>query len=123
MFYAVDYTSDLDFPSSKKFVDAFKAKYPNQQAFGYNASGWDAIQFIAQSLKASGEATREGMLKGAQMVSKSGEFEGAVGPAKFTEPDNRDLAAAGALVEWRGGKEKLLKAGDPNQVVQPLAAQ
>lgn len=123
VFYAVDYTSDLDFPSSKKFVAAFKAKYPKQQAFGYNASGWDAIQFIAQALKASGEATREGMLKGAQMVSKSGKFEGAVGPAKFTEPDNRDLAAAGALVEWRGGKEKLLKAGDPSQVVQPLAAQ
>jgi branched-chain amino acid transport system substrate-binding protein len=121
--YAVDYTQDLKSPSSQKFVQAFKAKYPKNTPYGYNATGYDAIQFIAAAIKASGDASREGVLKGAQEVSSSGNFEGAVGPAKFTDPDHRDLAAAGALVEWRNGRENLLKPGDPNETVQPVKAQ
>jgi branched-chain amino acid transport system substrate-binding protein len=120
--YSVDYTQDLDFPSSQKFVAAYKAKYPDLPAYGYNATGYDAVKFIAQAIKASGDASRDGVLKGAQQVASSGKFEGAVGPAKFTDPDHRDIAAAGALVEWRDGKEHLITAGDPNQLVQPVKA-
>jgi branched-chain amino acid transport system substrate-binding protein len=118
--YAVDYTQDLDFPSSQKFVKAYKAKYPKLTPYGYNASGYDAVKFIALAIKASGDASRDGILKGAQTVASGKGFDGAVGPAKFTDPDHRDIAAPGALVEWRNGRENLLKAGDPNQIVQPV---
>jgi branched-chain amino acid transport system substrate-binding protein len=120
--YAVDFTEDLadEFPSSKSFVEAYKKAYPDAPAYGYNATGYDAVKFVAEAIKASGDASREGVLEGMQKVAGGGGFDGAVGPLKLTDPDNRDVAAPGALVEWRDGREHLLTAGDPSQLVQPV---
>lgn len=122
VFYGVDFTEDLakEYPSSKQFVDAYKKEYPDAPAYGYNASGYDAVKFLAEAIKASGDASREGILKGMQQVSQGGGFDGAVGPVKFTDPDQRDVAAPGALVEWRDGREQLLKAGNPDELVQSV---
>lgn len=121
-FYAVDYTQDLDFPSSKAFVKAYKAKHPKLAPYGYNASAYDAVKFLALSIKASGDASRDGVLKGMQKVASGGGFDGAVGPIKFVDPDGRDISAPGALVEWRDGRENLVQAGDPKQTVQAVKA-
>jgi branched-chain amino acid transport system substrate-binding protein len=118
-FYALDFTETLDYPSSKAFVTAFKAANPSaKHVYGYNAVGYDAVQFIAKAIAASGDASRDGVLKGAQMVSQTG-FDGALGPIKFTDPDKRDISVPGVVVEWQGGAEKIIQKGDQTKLVQP----
>ncbi len=120
--YAVDFTEDLaaEFPSSKAFVDAYKKANPKLTPYGYNASGYDAVKFLAEAIKASGDASREGILEGMKKVSSGGGFDGAVGPVKFTDPDGRDVAVPGALVEWTNGREKLVTPGNPDEIVQSV---
>lgn len=120
--YAVDFTEDLakEFPSSQKFVDAYKKENPKLTPYGYNASGYDAVKFLAEAIKASGDASREGVLEGMQQVSSKGGFDGAVGPVTFTDPDGRDIAVPGALVEWTDGRETLVQAGNPDETVQSV---
>jgi branched-chain amino acid transport system substrate-binding protein len=122
VFYAVDFTEDLaeQYPSSKQFVDAYKKANPDLVPYGYNASGYDAVKFLAEAIKASGDASREGVLKGMQQISQGSGFDGAVGPVKFTDPDQRDVAAPGALVEWRNGRETLLEPGNADELVQSV---
>src|SRR5262249_1819917 len=117
--YAMDFTESLDYPSSQKFVTALKAANPSvKHVYDYNAVGYDAVQFIAKAIAASGDASRDGVLKGAQTVSQKG-FDGAMGPIKFTDPDNRDITVPGVVVEWQNGEEKILTKGDPSKTVQP----
>lgn len=122
VFYAVDFTADLakEYPSSQAFVDAYEKENPKLTPYGYNASGYDAVKFLAEAIAASGDASREGVLKGMQQVASGEGFEGAVGPVRFTDPDHRDVAAPGALVEWRDGRENLLKPGNPDELVQSI---
>lgn len=117
--YALDYTQQLDYPSSKAFTALYKKANPSLVPYGYNGSGYDAVRFLARAIRASGDASRDGVLKGMQMVASSGGFDGAAGPTRFTTPDNRDIATPGVVVEWQG-REVMVTRGDPSKLVQPV---
>jgi ABC-type branched-subunit amino acid transport system substrate-binding protein len=101
-------------------VEAFRKANPEQdQVYNYNAAGYDAMMFFANALAKAPDGSREGVLKGMQAVAAEGGFDGAAGPIKFVEPDNRDVTVPGVVVEWRDGKENLISQGDPAKEVQP----
>jgi len=117
--YAVDYNPALKFPSAVKFTKLFKSANPGQIPNGYNATGYDAMNEFAHAIALSGSASRAGVLKGMQMLTKGSGLNGAIGPEKFTGPGHRDLSVAGTLVEWTGSVEKILKVGNPKLTLQP----
>lgn len=117
--YTVDYNPGLKFPSARKFTKLFKADNPGKTPNGYNATGYDAINELAHAIALSGDASRDGVQKGMQMLVKSGGVNGAIGPEKFTGTGNRDLSVAGTLVKWNGSKEVIVKVGNPKLTTQP----
>lgn len=116
--YSLDFTEDMKWDSSKKFVEAFKQKFPNETPYGFDSHGYDAMMVFAQALLENKDASREGVLKGLQAISKKG-FEGASGPMRFIDPEGRDVSAPGVTVEWRDGAEQVLDYGNPEEDTQP----
>lgn len=117
--YAVDYNPGLTFPSAQAFTKLFESKNPGTVPNGYNATGYDAVNEFAHAIALSGDASRDGVQKGMQMLVKTGGIHGAIGPEKFTGVGNRDVSVAGVLVVWQNGKENIVKVGDPNLTMQP----
>ncbi|MER6975811.1 ABC transporter substrate-binding protein [Streptomyces carpinensis] len=92
--------------STKKFVEAYKAKYgevPNN----YAAEAYDAAWFLARGIKEAGSASRTEIQKGLAKVAASG-FEGAQGAMTF---DGTDVRVTGVLAGWDGTNETLVPLG------------
>jgi branched-chain amino acid transport system substrate-binding protein len=118
--YAVDYNPGLTFPSAKAFTALWLKAHPGTVPNGYDATGYDAMNVFVHAIALSGNATRAGVQQGLEMLTKStAAIDGALGPEHFTGVNNHDLTAAGALVQWDNGAEKVLKVGNPNDSTQP----
>jgi branched-chain amino acid transport system substrate-binding protein len=125
IFYTVQYHPDFPYPKSKAFTKAFTKAYPGVVPTGYAATGYDAIIELATAISKSGSgtATRATILKGMQALGQTGTFQSASGPLKFVDPDSRDVAGGGAIVQWENGKEHLVLLGKPGLEQQPVKPQ
>ncbi|WP_408015787.1 ABC transporter substrate-binding protein [Rhodococcus chondri] len=109
MFWTTNFTVDQPFPSSQKFVDAYRAKY-GEDPVNYAAEGYDAAWMLARAIKAAGGASRDDIQRGLELVTAEG-FDGAQGRIAF---EGHDMRTTGVLVEWNGTREVVL--GEPAKI-------
>lgn len=97
-------SDELPHETGRTFTTAFEDTVKSQPNT-FHAETYDAFGFIAAAVKASGDASRAGVLAGLQMVADEGGFEGAqAGPITFTD---RNAVTPGFVIEWRDGREML----------------
>jgi branched-chain amino acid transport system substrate-binding protein len=107
MVWAVDFHREQDIPSSKEFVEAYKAEY-NEDPLNYAAEAFDAAWFLARAIKEAGSADRAAIKDGMAAIAKE-PFTGALG--EDLEWKDQTIQVGGAAVEWDGTTDKLLYAG------------
>jgi branched-chain amino acid transport system substrate-binding protein len=93
----------FNFPSTKKFVDAYRARF-NKAPTQFGAEAYDGAWLAARGIKQANSVDRDALRQGIEQVSQQG-FDGAQGPLKF---ENRDIRAPGAVLEIKDGKEVLV---------------
>jgi len=98
--FTTNFHATQAFPSSQKFVAAFKAKF-NKDPSQFEAEGYDGVWMVARAIKEAGCIDRECIQRGLLALEGKG-FDAAHGPVTFK---NRDMQAPGAIVEIKGGKE------------------
>ena len=106
MVWAVDFHREQDIPSSKEFVEAYKAEY-NEDPLNYAAEAFDAAWFLARAIKEAGSADRAAIKDGMAAIAKE-PFTGALG--EDLEWKDQTIQVGGAAVEWDGTTDKLLYA-------------
>jgi branched-chain amino acid transport system substrate-binding protein len=104
MVWPTDFHPDQKPKVTQDFVAAYKAKY-GEAPLNYAAESYDAAWWLARGIKNVGSADRVNIQKGLAAVAKQG-FDGAMGKLTF---EGNDLRVPGALVQWDGTKEILLK--------------
>jgi branched-chain amino acid transport system substrate-binding protein len=90
--------------STQEFVSYYRSVNgadPSQ----YAAQAWDAVMLLAAGIAAADTADREGVRAGLETAAAAG-LDGAVGPIRF---ENRDARVSGVLVNWRDGREQLVR--------------
>jgi branched-chain amino acid transport system substrate-binding protein len=102
--WPTDFHPDQKAKVTQDFVAAYKAKY-GEAPLNYAAEAYDAAWWLARGIKSVGSAERVDIQKGVAAVAKQG-FDGAMGKLTF---EGNDLRVPGALVQWDGTKEILLK--------------
>jgi branched-chain amino acid transport system substrate-binding protein len=105
MVWPTDFHPDQKGKVTPDFVAAYKAKYNGETPLNYAAEAYDAAWWLARGIKNTGSADRTSIQKGLAAVAKTG-FDGAMGKLTF---EGNDLRVPGALVQWDGTKEILLK--------------
>jgi ABC-type branched-subunit amino acid transport system substrate-binding protein len=94
--------------SAKKFVKAFKRANRGVDSVNqYHAAGVDAVDFLVQSILASGKADRAGIHAGMKKVAKKGFTGRALGAIRFIN-NGRDATSKGNIVEFNNGKAKVI---------------
>jgi branched-chain amino acid transport system substrate-binding protein len=104
MTWPTDFSPQQKTKTTQDFVAAYQAKY-NEAPLNYAAEAYDAAWWLARAIKKQGSADRVDIQKGLAAVAKEG-FDGAMGKLTF---EGNDLRVQGALVQWDGTKEILLK--------------
>ncbi len=74
---------DIEYPGTKEFVEAFRAKY-NKDPDTYAALAYDSAKLIFAAIEENGES-REGIMKFLDEVEN---FPGVAGPISFDEENN-----------------------------------
>lgn len=105
--WATDYNYLWQNESALAFTDAYVAKY-GENPLSYAAEAYDSVWWIARGLEESGDASHAGVQQGLTTVAEAG-FDGAQGPLTFEDNDARTV---GVLIQWIGGEQVLLRAGD-----------
>lgn len=93
--FAAFFHKDVEFPGTKEFVEAFRAKY-NKEPDNYTALAYDSAKLILAGMKENG-ATREGITKYLNDVK---EFPGVAGPISF---ENNDVTRNILILEVKDG--------------------
>lgn len=102
--WATDWASPGTNETSKRFVDAYKAKY-NKEPSAYAAEAYDAVWFGARGLKQAGSTDKAAVAAALAQVGKAG-FDGALGDGITVV--NGQQKADGTLVTWQNGSAKLV---------------
>lgn len=97
--FAAFFHPDVEFPGTKEFVEAFRAKY-NKEPDNYAALAYDSAKLILEGMKQNG-ATREGITKYLQEIK---DFPGVAGPISF---ENNDVTRNILILEVKNGKISL----------------
>lgn len=98
--YPLSFHPDANPEFTQKFTAAMKKDPDN-----FAAEAYDSVQLLKAGIeKAGDDLTRESLAKGMNEAAAGG-LEGAQGAIKFEE---RDARTPGVVVEWEGGKEKLV---------------
>lgn len=104
MAWPVDFSPMMEGDGAKKFVETYTAAY-GETPMNYAAEAYDAMWFLARSLKEAGSADRTKLQAGMDQVAAK-PFTGALGEnLKFKD---RDLQVPGVVVQWDGSKEIFL---------------
>lgn len=74
---------DIEYPGTKEFVEAFRAKY-NKDPDTYAALAYDSAKLIFAAIEENGES-REGIMK---FLDEVEDFPGVAGPISFDEENN-----------------------------------
>jgi branched-chain amino acid transport system substrate-binding protein len=101
MVWPADFHPGMPGAASEKFADLYKAKY-DETPRNYSAEAYDAMWFLAKSLKAADSADRAALQDGMDKVAAE-PFTGALGENLVFK--DRDLAVPGVVVRWDGTKE------------------
>lgn len=80
--FAAFFHPDVEFPGTREFVEAFRAKY-NKEPDNYTALAYDSAKLILEGIKQNG-ATREGITK---YINEVKDFPGVAGPISFQNND------------------------------------
>lgn len=104
MAWPVDFSSMMAGDAAKKFVESYTAAY-GETPMNYAAESYDAMWFLAKSLKAAGSADRTKLQAGMDEVAAK-PFTGALG--ENLNFKDRDLEVPGVVVQWDGTKEVFL---------------
>ncbi|MDR7303951.1 ABC transporter substrate-binding protein [Haloactinomyces albus] len=91
-------------PSTKAFIEAYKAKYGGEIPNNFAAEGYDAAWFLARGIEQAGSSSRSAIQDGLAEVAKAG-FKGAQGELRF---QGNDVRVEGVLAGWNGSKEVLV---------------
>ncbi|EHQ90838.1 ABC transporter substrate-binding protein [Desulfosporosinus youngiae] len=92
-------------PNTEKFINAYKAKYNNEEPDLFSAQGYDALMLIAKAIKDANSADPE---KFKDTLAKTNNYDGVSGSITFQE--NREpIKSPVYLLEVKGGKFALLK--------------
>lgn len=92
-------------PNTEKFINAYKAKYNNEEPDLFSAQGYDAMMLIAKAIKDANSADPE---KFKDTLAKTNNYDGVSGSITFQE--NREpIKSPVYLLEVKGGKFALLK--------------
>lgn len=102
--YPVDFSSGTTAAKGAAFVEAFTAEYGDAPD-GFAASGYEGASLIVAALAEAEAFTRDAVLAALTAVTDRG-FDGVTGAIKF---ENRDARVPGLLVEWRDGKENVIR--------------
>lgn len=102
--WPTDFSALSDAPSTKAFVEAYRAKYNGEVPNNYAAEAYDATWFLARAIKQAGSDDRAKIQQGLAQVARTG-FDGAEGRLTF---EGNDLRVPGALAGWDGTKEILV---------------
>lgn len=94
--FAAFFHPDIEFPGTKEFVEAFRAKY-NKEPDNYSALAYDSAKLILEGIKQNG-ATREGITKYLNGVK---DFPGVAGPISF---ENNDVTRGIIILTVKDGK-------------------
>jgi branched-chain amino acid transport system substrate-binding protein len=97
--FATDFSPFVDFPSSKTFVDAWKAANGGKDPQNFNSEGYDAMWFVARAIKEGQTVDRASLRNAMERLAGAG-FDGAAGPIKF---NGRDERVGGTVVQWKDG--------------------
>lgn len=97
--FAAFFHPEVEFPGTKEFVEAFRAKY-NKEPDNYAALAYDSAKLILEGMKQNG-ATREGITKYLEEVK---DFPGVAGPISFK---NNDVTRNILILEVKNGKISL----------------
>lgn len=97
--FAAFFHPDVEFPGTKEFVEAFRAKY-NKEPDNYAALAYNSAKLILEGMKQNG-ATREGITKYLQEIK---DFPGVAGPISF---ENNDVTRNILILEVKNGKISL----------------
>ncbi len=94
--FAAFFHPDVEFPGTKEFVEAFRAKY-NKEPDNYTALAYDSAKLILEGMKKNG-ATREGITK---YLNEVKDFPGVAGPISF---ENNDVTRGVLILTVKDGK-------------------
>lgn len=87
---------DVEFSGTKKFVEAFRAKY-NKEPDTYAALAYDSAKMVIDGMKQNG-VSREGILK---FLKDAKDYPGVAGPITFV---NNDVTRGIIVIEVKDGK-------------------
>lgn len=104
MAWPVDFSPMMEGDAAKKFVETYTAAY-GETPMNYAAESYDAMWFLARSLKEAGSADRAKLQAGMDQVAAK-PFTGALG--ENLNFKDRDLQVPGVVVQWDGSKEIFL---------------
>lgn len=94
--FAAFFHPDVEFPGTKEFVEAFRAKY-NKEPDNYTALAYDSAKLIIEGMKKNG-ATREGITK---YINEVKDFPGVAGPISF---ENNGVTRGIIILTVKDGK-------------------
>lgn len=94
--FAAFFHPDVEFPGTKEFVEAFRAKY-NKEPDNYTALAYDSAKLILEGMKKNG-ATREGITK---YINETKDFPGVAGPISF---ENNGVTRGIIILTVKDGK-------------------
>jgi len=94
--FAAFFHPDIEFPGTKEFVEAFRAKY-NKEPDNYSALAYDSAKLIIEGIKQNG-ATREGITK---YLNEVKDFPGVAGPISF---ENNEVTRGIIILTVKNGK-------------------
>ncbi|MFA5576595.1 MAG: ABC transporter substrate-binding protein [Tissierellaceae bacterium] len=94
--FAAFFHPEVEFPGTKEFVEAFRAKY-NKEPDNYAALAYDSAKLILEGVKENG-ATREAITS---YLNEVQDFPGVAGPISFVDNDvTRNIL----ILEVKNGK-------------------
>lgn len=109
--YVTEWAPSVDNPESKKFVEAYKAKFPDGLPYYMTIDGYNATMFLAKALKEAGSVDRAKVLQGLQKVAAAG-FASPSGNVNFVDPGHRQLTTPGIIVERHGNDLTVVQSGE-----------
>lgn len=112
MLWPADFDYQSTDPASKKFTDAYQAMF-NEDPLNYAAEAYDAVWFLARSIKDAGSVDRAAIKDG--MATEAGKTaDGALGSG-LTWKDGT-IQTPAVVVEWNGKSADLLYAVPNDQL-------
>lgn len=108
MIWAANFNYQQEIASSQEFVEAYNAEY-DEDPLNYAAEAYDAVWFLAQSIKEADSSDRTAIKDGMATIADQ-PFDGAQGEGLIWEDGT--IQTPGVAIEWNGTSEDLLYSAE-----------